>query len=97
MDKEKIRERFCFYRQRIAELEKELDFAYYHNEQSRSRADRRLQAYERELAERERQAEAERWYHEEELRKATRDLERAHNYGDDCAVSRALERIKRIT
>jgi len=97
MDKEKIRARFRFYRQRIAELERQLDFAYFHAEQSRTRADKRLQAYERELAERARQAEADRWYREEEMRKATRDLERAHNYGDEWAIARALERLKRIT
>ncbi|GEM_PF-5325295 len=104
MDKGKVRARFRFYRQRIAELERQLDelegqldFAYFHAEESRARAERRLQSYERELAERERQAEADRWYREEEMRKATRDLERAHSYGDDWAVARALERLKRIT
>lgn len=103
MNKQTIRARFNHYRQQIAELKiriseltSELEQSYYRREESISRIERRARAAENERIERERQAESDRWYRDDQLRNATRDLERAVSYGDDYGIKRATEKIKRL-
>jgi hypothetical protein len=59
-------------------------------------ATRRAEAYRRENDERQRQEESDRWYRDEQLRLATKELERAHSYGDDWGEERALKKLKSI-
>jgi hypothetical protein len=100
MDIQKIRERFKHYRQRIAELNEELESSYFYHEEAISRANQRanqrVEACRRESAERERQAEADRWYREGEIEKATKELEQARVYGDSWGAERALKKLKRL-
>lgn len=103
MDKQKVKKQFRRYRQQIidlnsqvAELNEQLSNQYYCQEEAVGRASRRTQACERECQERERQAESDRWYREDELRRATSALERAHSYGDEYGVQSALRKIKSL-
>jgi hypothetical protein len=96
MDIQKIRERFKHYRQRIAELNEELESSYFYHGEAISRANQRVEACRRESAERERQAEADRWYREGEIEKATKELEQARVYGDSWGAERALKKLKRL-
>ena len=91
-----IRERFKQYRQQISELNQAIEEVGFYHEESISRANRRADACRRECEERERQAESDRWYREDELRRATQDLERAQSYGDPYAVKRATDKIKSL-
>lgn len=74
----------------------EIAESYNRAEERANRAERRARADENERIERERQAESDRWYREDQLRSATRDLERAVSYGDGYAIKRATEKIKRL-
>ena len=103
MKQDIIRSQFRFYRQRITELEEQLneanqnaESAYYREEESISRAKRAERAAEQQRYEQERQVESDRWYREEELRKITRDIERAHSYGDAYGEERAIQKLKRL-
>ena len=97
MNKDKIRQQFKYYRQVIAELRDELESASYYHEESISRANARARAAENERVERERQAESDRWNRESELSDATKALERAHSYGDEYSIHRAMEKLKRLS
>lgn len=96
MNKEFIRERFKYYRQQIAELNATLENQYYYAEEAESRRIRHSRACENERIERERQAESDKWYRDEELRRATSDLERARSYGNEYEESRDIEKLKRL-
>lgn len=103
MDKAIVRARFKDYRrqiaylkQRVADAEQSLEDANYYQEEALSRANRRADACRRECAERERQEQSDRWYREDELRRATKDLERARSYGDSWGEDRALKKLKSI-
>lgn len=50
----------------------------------------------RETEDARRDAEADRWYREDELRRVTRDLERAASYDDEWGQRRALDTLKRL-
>jgi len=81
---------------RVSELENEIEQSYEYQEEAVSRASRRARACENERIERERQAESDRWYREDQLKRATSDLERAVGYGDEYGIKRATERLKKI-
>jgi len=94
-----IRARFKYYRAKIANLKAELDDAYYWQGQQEAMASqerKRAEACRRECAERQRQEESDRWYREDQLRSATKDLERARSYGDEWGEARALRKLKSI-
>ena len=98
-----IRQRFRFYREKVSQLEVQVDDlnnqiedqSLFH-EEAISQQERRNRAYENERNERERQAESDRWYREGELQKATSDLERAKAWGDEWAEQRAIDKLKRL-
>ena len=97
MNKGKLRRFFRDQRQLIAALREEIESSHYYHEEAVSRANWRADAERRESVERERQVEADRWYREDELRRATKDLERARSYGDEWGESRAIQKLKRLT
>ena len=96
MNKQFIRERFKYYRQRINELQQQINDNYYYQEECSARIARQNRAYENERIERERQAESDRWYREEELRRATSDIERARSWGNEWEEDKAIQRLKRL-
>ena len=96
IDKNKIQARFKYYRQQIAELQQALEEASYYHEESISRQERRIKAYHNEEIERERQSESDKWYRDEQLRKATSDLERARSFDNEYEVDRAIKRLKQL-
>jgi len=96
MDRPVIRARFKQYRQTIASLEKQLEDAYYYREEAEGRASRRLRAIESERLLQEQQDRADRWYREDQLRRATSDLERARSYGNDYEADRAVKKIRSL-
>ncbi len=83
-------------KEKVSELENQIEQSYFHQEEAVSRANRRARAAENERVERERQAESDRWYREDQLRSATRDLARAVSYGDDYGIKKATEKLKRL-
>ena len=101
MNREKVRAIFRAYRRRIAELESEmanqLDVASYRQTEQSAQLERRVRACRNELDERERQEQADRWYREDELRSATKDLEKARSYGDSWGEDRALRKLRSIS
>ena len=100
MNREKVRAIFRVYRRRIAELEEEmvnqLDAASYRQAEGCAQLERRIRACRNEMDERERQEQADRWYREDQLRSATKDLERARSYGDSWGEDRALRKLRSI-
>lgn len=99
MNKDKLRVFFKSYRQQIAELKEEISSQYYYQDERSaaiSREKQRADACRRECEEARRQEESDRWYREDELRRATKDLERARGYGDEWGVARALDKLKKI-
>lgn len=103
-NKTTIRNQFKKYRAEIAglkntidELEQSLEDASYRHEETLGQASRRAEACRRESAERERQDESDRWYREDQLRTATKELERAQSYGDEYGIGRAMDKLKRIS
>lgn len=96
IDKQKIRAIFKEYRQEITELREQIESSYHYQDEAISRCERRAEDRRREQADRERQEEADRWYREDQLKSATKDLERARSYRDDYEVSRAIEKLKRL-
>ncbi len=81
---------------KVSELENQIEQSHEYHEEALSRASRRARATENERLEQERQAESDRWYREDQLKRATSDLERAVSYGDDYAIKRATEKIKKL-
>ena len=100
MDKNKIRTIFKNYRQQIVELNEQLENQYYYyQEEASSRANvasRRAEACRRECEEARRQEESDRWYREDQIRSATKDLERAGSYDDKFGKARAIEKLKKL-
>jgi len=85
----KLQSDIDYCREEIAE-------SYDRAEERASRAERRIRAAESERIERERQEESDRWYREDQLRSATKDIERAVSYGDDYGIKRATEKLKKL-
>ena len=99
-----IRNQFKKYRTEIAglkntidELNQSLEDVSYRHEEALGQASRRAEACRRESTERERQEESDRYYREDQLRTATKELERAQSYGDEYGISRAMDKLKRIS
>ena len=104
MKKETVRRQFHIYRERIAQLEEHIrdmeyqqEESYFAQEEAIGRANKRAESCRREAEERERQAESDRWYREDQLRRATQDLDRAISYGDEWGIERAKEKIKKAS
>ena len=103
MNKQIIRRQFQQYRERIVQLEERIDEmeqqaeeSYYYHQEAQSGAERRAEACQRETAERERQADSDRWYREDKLRDAVKNLERAQSYGDEWGIDRATKQLKNL-
>ena len=96
MNIQKLREHFKNYRRQIAELNEALENQYYSSEESCRLVSKRAEACRRECEERARQEESDRWYREDQLRRATSDLERAISYNDEYAIRRATDNLKKI-
>ena len=99
IDKEQIRKQFRNYRERIAELENELESMgraveqeHWSAQQSLDRADE-IARYARQDAER---ADSARRMHESDVRSATRDLEWSRSCGDRFGTSIAMDKLRRL-
>lgn len=100
---EKVRAIFKGYRQQavelrqqIAELEENVDSESYFQEAAASRANQRADACRRECEEARRQEESDRYYREDQVRAATRELERAREWHDEWGEDRAIAKLKRL-
>jgi hypothetical protein len=103
MDKNKVRQRFIFYRQAIALLENQIanleesanQQEYYANEAiGRAEATARRARDEAQYSEEE--ARSARYRRESDIRDATRELEFSRDCRDSYGVERAIERLKRL-
>jgi len=93
---ELIRQQFRQYRQRIAELETELEEEQGYCRAEVERMGKRARAYREEMESKERQAESDRYYRDDQIQRITKELESARVYGDEWGENRAIDKLKKL-
>lgn len=96
MNRERIRQQFRQYRQRIDELEQEIEEQRYRREAVVARMESRAKAYRLEAEEKEQQAQSDRYYREDQIKSITNEIERARTCKDEWGEDRAIQKLKRL-